>query len=241
MANRLQSVGTNLDSIFQAYVSGDIVQSTTTNIQNGGTDIKGRYAGRDNKSENASTAVNFRYGGLALNGLFNKINSTYDVTISGTVTYNETAQLPTLSHNPSNTPTQATISGGATNAGTYYPSNFTITLPGNYLPGNYSGTFTINPARPFKVFVQINIAYPGFPGYYDIRVSTFGPTAEFITDYESFQISSMETNGTAYYNFNETYLFYANNPNYETVYGSFSFPGDGGDGGGDRPRFEFEP
>lgn len=145
MANRLQSAGTDLDSIFQSYVSGDIVQSTTTNIQNGGTDIKSRYAGRDNKAGNASTAVNFTYGGVALNGLFNKIGATYDVTISGTPTYTGAAQTPTLTHNPTNTPTQATITS-QTNAGSYTTANFTITLPGNYLAGTYSGTFTINPA-----------------------------------------------------------------------------------------------
>ena len=92
MANRLKSAGTDLDSIFQSYVSGDIVQNTTTNIQNGDTDIKSRYAGRDNKAGNASTAVNFTYGGVALNGLFNKTGATYDVTISGTVVFNGAGQ-----------------------------------------------------------------------------------------------------------------------------------------------------
>jgi len=167
MANRLKSAGTDLDSIFQSYVSGDIVQSTTTNIQNGGTDIKSRYAARDNKVGNASSAVNFNYGGVALNGLFNKIGATYDVTISGTVTYNGSGQAPTITHSPSNTPTQATLNPTTkTIAGSYTitgnaSTGFAVTLPGNYAAGTYSGTFTISQATISGTAVNASATYNG--------------------------------------------------------------------------------
>lgn len=167
MANRLKSAGIDLDSIFQSYISGDIVQSTTTNIQNGGTDVKSRYAGRDNKAGNASTAVNFTFVGANINNLFNKIGATYDVTISGTVTFNGAGQAPTITHSPSNTPTQATLNPTTkTNVGSYTitgsaVTGFAVTLPGNYSAGTYSGTFTINQATISGTATDASATYNG--------------------------------------------------------------------------------
>lgn len=154
MAGRLKSAGTDLDSIFQSYVSGDIIQTTTTNIQNGGTDISSRYAGRDNRAGNSASNVNITYGGTNISGLFNKSGATYDLAISGTVFYNGTPQAPTITHNPSNTPTQAILNPTTkTDAGNYTitgdpATGFQVSLPGNYLPGTYSGTFIIDKLTP---------------------------------------------------------------------------------------------
>lgn len=179
MANRLQSAGTDLDSLFQSYVSGDIIQTTTTNIQNGGTDISSRYAGRDNKLSNAASNVNLTYGGTNISGLFNKSGATYDVGISGTTIYNGTGQTPTLTHDPTNTPILATISS-QTNVGTYTPANFTITLPGNYSPGTYSGTFVIN-RKPVTANTW-NYYYDSFAQFvvwYSVNINGGPPSAPF--------------------------------------------------------------
>lgn len=172
MANRLQSAGTDLDSLFQSYVSGDIIQTTTTNIQNGGTDISSRYAGRDNRAGNAASDVNITYGGTNINisELFNKSGATYIVFISGSVTYNGGAQTPTLTHDPTNTPTQATISS-KTDAGTYSYSDFTITLPGNYLPGVHGGTFTIN-KKALTAFTVPSYYYDPYAQFWVVQVIT---------------------------------------------------------------------
>lgn len=233
-ADRLKNARINLDSIFQLYATGDVVCNTVTKIKNGGQDIKDRYAGRDNKPENASTVVNFKYGGgLALNQLFNKTNATYDVTIGGTVTYDGTAKTPTLTHSPSNTPTQATITS-QTNAGSYTTANFTITLPGNYLPGNYTGTFTISPAN-FNI--SITQGPSELDGYY-ISVRILGPPespptlANFSVSkfddpnviYETFQISKNLTSGIHKYFYNTDYAYSATSVdnNYYTS-GTFNF------------------
>ena len=144
--NRIQNAGITLDDILQPYVAGDIVQTQTTNIQNGGQDIRLRYAGRDNKASNGYTGtmnLTSRIGNLT--DVFNKKNATYDITIGGTATYNGSVQIPTIiTRSPSNTPTQATLSSTtAINPGTYTMGNYTVALPGNYLAGTYSGTFTI--------------------------------------------------------------------------------------------------
>ncbi len=167
MANRLKSAGIDLDSIFQSYISWDIVQSKTTNIQNGGTDIKLRYAGRDNKAGNAASNVNITSSAGALTSLFNKSGATYDVTISGTVTFNGAGQAPTITHSPSNTPTQATLNPTTkTNAGSYTitgnaSTGFAVTLPGNYAAGTYSGTFTISQATISGTAVNASATYNG--------------------------------------------------------------------------------
>jgi hypothetical protein len=144
--NRIQNAGTTLDDILQPYVSGDILQTQTTNIQNGGQDIRLRYAGRDDNPSNGYTGtmnLTSRIGNLT--NVFNKKNATYDITIGGTATYNGASQIPTvITRSPSNTPTQATLTSSTTiNPGSYTMANYTVALPGNYLAGTYSGTFTI--------------------------------------------------------------------------------------------------
>lgn len=242
MANRLLSEGTDLDSIFQPYVYGDIPVTIPTNIQNGGIDICQKYAGRDNNDVNAPiTVVNFRTGdapGTQLNLLFNKLNATYNVTISGEVTYTSFPQTPILSsHIPDNTPVQATISS-KTDVGNYSPSDFVITLPGNYLPGRYRGTFTILPAI-FNVNIYQRLSTPD--GYYiSVRINNDGyniapDQAEFNTDQESFQITQNQTFGSGYYYYNSVYTYrattYSTNPNFSDSTGTFSFPGGRGGGG----------
>jgi hypothetical protein len=154
LSNKLQNAGTDLDLIFQLYQSGDIVQGTSTNIKSGGVDMSTMYAGRDNKSANAVTSTtNWKYNKNGtptdISELFNKFQSTYDVTISGTVTYNGSGQAPTITHLPSNTPVQATLNPSTkTERGTYTitgdsTTGFEVILPGNYQPGNYTGSFTI--------------------------------------------------------------------------------------------------
>jgi hypothetical protein len=162
MANRLQSAGNDLDNIFQLYILGDIIQSTTTNVQNGGTDIKTRYAGRDNKTGNAPISVNFP----SVNSLFNKTGATYDLTLSGTVVYNGTNKTPTLVHLPSNTPTQATLTPAfQVNVGVYTLSitagtnKFVVTLPGNYAAGTYSGSFTITAATLTGTITNVSLTF----------------------------------------------------------------------------------
>ena len=144
--NRIQNAGTTLDDILQPYVTGDIQESRTTNIQNGGQDIRLRYAGRDNNPFNLYTGtINLNCPIGNLTNVFNKKNATYDITIGGTATYNGSVQIPTIIiRSPSNTPTLATLSSTtAINPGTYTMGNYTVSLPGNYLAGTYSGTFTI--------------------------------------------------------------------------------------------------
>ena len=78
--NRIQNAGITLDDILQPYVAGDIVQTQTTNIQNGGQDIRLRYAGRDNKASNGYTGtmnLTSRIGNLT--DVFNK-SSFQDIT-----------------------------------------------------------------------------------------------------------------------------------------------------------------
>ena len=63
------------------------------------------------------------------------------VVISGGVTFNNTAQAPTLTSTP--TTPAATTSNTFTNAGTYYSSNMTITLGLGYYLGTFSGSMNI--------------------------------------------------------------------------------------------------
>ena len=193
--NRIQNAGTTLDDILQPYVSGDILQTQTTNIQNGGQDISLRYAGRDDKTSNGYTGtmnLTSRIGNLT--NVFNKKNATYDITIGGTATYNGAAQIPTvITRSPSNTPTQATLSSSTTiNPGTYTMSNYTVALPGNYLAGTYSGTFTIQK----RLLISLTSTYEWFNSFsrWTVTSITFGNGAP-NRSFSNFTIS-MGTNTT---------------------------------------------
>lgn len=161
-SDRLRSANIPLDDSFQLYILGDIIQSTTTNVQNGGTDIKTRYAGRDNKPGNAPISVNFP----SVNSLFNLHDATYDLTLSGTVVYDGTNKTPTLVHLPSNTPTQATLTPAfQVNVGVYTLAlapginKFVVTLPGNYAAGTYSGSFTITAATLTGTITNVSVTF----------------------------------------------------------------------------------
>ena len=82
---------------------------------------------------------------------------TQNVVISGTVTYNGSAQAYTLTGTPA-TPAPSGTPASFTNAGTYvYPTNITSITPGSgYTLGSVSGSFVINRATITAMSFTLN-------------------------------------------------------------------------------------
>jgi len=85
-----------------------------------------------------------------------------NVVISGTVTYNGSAQAYTLTGTPS-TPAPSGIPASFTNAGTYvYPTNITSITPGSgYTLGSVTGSFAINRATISGTAANPSLTYNG--------------------------------------------------------------------------------
>jgi hypothetical protein len=161
----------NLDEFFQAYFSATAtatqaatLSSNITNYSNILIDINKKYAGRDNRSGNEQTLrTNYSVNTNDLNLFFNKINSIFEINISGSFTYfPNTARTPLISYSPSN----VVVPGRSNriNAGTYTGSTSDSTntvAVGLNIPSTYviqrSGTMIISPYAAIFTFSGSNI------------------------------------------------------------------------------------
>lgn len=156
--SNFSNLGTNLDSRFQVFSTGCLTASTT-NFRNNNNDLRLRYAGRDNRGANSlGFNVNYSVNGNDLSKIFNKINSVFEYSISGSSTYNKQPKTPTLTYSPTNVVIPNCTS--QTNAGTYNVNQFTIgtNIPTSYIKQANASSYTIFTA-------STDYTAPAYDGY----------------------------------------------------------------------------
>lgn len=140
-------LGNNLGNVFQV-VSPGCLTSTTTNIKYFGVDLNLLYAGRDNRTGNAvSSNTNYKTSGSDLINKFNKKDAVFEVSLTGTVTYDGSPKTVTFTYTPTNIGIVPTLSPSTvSNTGTYTGSSFSIvgSVPTSYIK-QITGSFTITP------------------------------------------------------------------------------------------------
>ena len=188
--------GTNIDTLFQSFASATATQfatltGSTTNFRNNTSDIRTRYAGRDNYTPNwLSTQTFYNVNGIDICNNFNRFGAQFILQISGSFMYDKTAKTPSFSYNPTNVGVpniSNRIDAGTYNCSTVNSSN-TISvgtnIPSTYVPVR-SGQLIITPrpitftfsgsapftGNPYNVTDFITVGGSGFPSGVTYSVS----------------------------------------------------------------------